>query len=1249
MSTFSNTFKPQDIDQEVDQFGRPIDVVQDSVDSLEATSLDVPTPTPTPAPALVKEEAETSTTPTLDKYRGSAQVEEPKDSLTPTLDKYRGSLSSPQSTTTTPTLDKYRNSAGPSAADYNRADSLLPEGIAPKSYSADDISENDDLYSIVYKYMDDRYGIQSLEGVSRKNVVEKFLNNRRGVYMSNSIRSLAETDYLIDVRNNPERMEKAGRAYNLYQQMADITSDEVSWSEVGDASVDVIRTLVLDPINLVTFGIGKVVGGTATRAGIKTLETFVMREVRSRIAAGISKEVIEKSTSEIFKKAAVAVAAEGGEEVAKFAAQMAAKKGLSRITTQAGVREIAASTVVDAIAGSGFEYLYQNQLVDTEVQDEVNRHAVGLAAVAAIGMGVLVGAKVATRGLSDTALVSRVVKDGDPKSVADDLTSSMQDYFKKEIDDGSSWASKVNTGEELNVQDTEFFIDLLLGVSDKEGSVIFKGLAQSMQEGGFYFAKRDDQDKLSNFVADFISEMGDDSVRDIVKVFEKTSGTKLTGMKEVVRDGVSETLDEVTAESFSNAFAKKMSNSARSMNSASQVAKRLSIDVADMDVEQYLSEALGMGLMGPIKAGDNSVSRGIDMIAAGQNRFIRTLVSHPSTSILNVMGYGVSSTMGSANDILRGTMHLGAGTVQSLIGMSNKGVERKRIGMALLKANANRINLVLDSDMTQAAYKSALLRSTGALSRLGRVQAGGVDTSKSMKAILGETKAGKVAETYVEAMQTATFVQAQDTMTKAQEYVFQMDKALRITFNKSWNEFYVGDDAAKIMATKEYQLLEQGAVGKVMEHTFSKSYKGTGLLGEVAGAIEDVRNIPGLGMMIPFGRFFNNTIDFTVKNTPGVNTIAKLAGKYPDKTHGELVTQGMIAGGLVYAMAGNEQEKRRQGLGMYDSVDPLTGEVFSQQYDYPLSLFIAGGRYLSYHLAGETPPKELVAQLGKDFGGGGLTRNLSTTGGVVIDAFEALLMGEMEKAGDLFSESIGGIGAQAIGGFTRPLEPLDAIVGLVVGTEMRPQNVKDGNSFLGKALTYVDNMTQAFTGEPFNDVRVSSAQGEMDAQTTKNLAARIVRNTDALRIMNVMAFDSWDLNASYRASKMVAGAANEFNRMMFEEMDRVASGMMNDTVFRNSTTEKQREAWKSAVSVIRERARARLAYEYTGAQSTFADMLTITDKYSPDLVSKSLDELNYPEDLGDLDYGQMALLQSRLETQADIDTYFRDATVNVNP
>lgn len=1221
------TFNPINVAEDRDEFGRPVDRIGDAVEALSLAPAPSPSPEPQPNPEPLED-------PVQEAPRGPSMME--KFGIEGVVPADRAPQ---EAVTSTPMMEKFgirpvgyqpEITAQTSLQQYTTA--MLPQGVEPGSYSPEDLSTNDDLFMVVKSSLENRYGVQAVQGQSREEVVDRFLNNRRGVAMAgNSVRVLSETDFLYGIKNDQERMRIAAQGYALYENMAGITSDETSWGEALSASWDVTRGIVLDPINIVSLGVGKLLGGTAMKAGVASLDKFVMREVQKQLLSGVSKEVVMEGASQVIRNASATAIKQGTAEVSEFAVRLAASSGASRIATRAGISEISGSAITDAIAGSGFEFLYQRQLVDTGVQDEVNTTSVGLAAIAAIGMGSLAAVKVVSRGSSNTALISEVVQKGSPKKVIDEFKVSAQNYFNqgsKSLDSSTSWTTKVESGKELDVQDTDFFVNLLVGVPSKvDGEPGLKGLGQIMQEQGYYFVKRDEDDKLSNFISDFISDIETDDLKSMISTFEESAGIKLTGLENEA--------GEITAESFSNAFASKMSNSARALGSAGYVAKMLKIDLKDLTVEKYIEDATGMRILGETE-GDalaKSISgRAMDAITAGQNRFIRTLVSHPSTSLLNVLGYGVSSGMGSINDVLRATISLGSGTIRSIVGDAAKGAETQRIAMAVLKANANRVKLLWDNDMTAAAYKSALVRNTGALDKLSKVQAGGIEVATSVKGAVDQTKLGTATESYVNAMQTATFVHAQDVLTKSQEYGFQMDKNLRILFNKSWNDFYTSPDANAMMATKEYKKLEENAVGKTLEHTFSKSYKGTGTLGRVAGVIEEARNIPGLGLMIPFGRFFNNTIDFTAKNTPLLNTTLKLiGGKYTDKTHGELMMQGLVAGGLVYSLAGNEQEKRNQGLGMYDTIDPLTGQIVSQQYDYPLSLFIAAGRYFSYTMSGQKPPKELVARLLKDFGGGGLTRNLTQTGSIIEEAVTAFMIGDIQAGNKFSKEFAGGLGAQLISGFTRPFEPLDLAVGLVAGTEMQPQNVKDGNAFIGKSLSYLSNITQLVTGEPFNVTKISPTRGEIPVMSTKPLGIRTQNLTESLRMMNLLSYDSWKYNATPKAFSLAANAANEYGRAFHEEMEKQATMLNDDPTFLSMGLEGQRREWETRIEAIKKRTMFNLSYNYTGEQSTVFDQITITNKYSEKEVGESMKALDLQGGLGDLTEVEITFLSQHLD------------------
>jgi len=1214
MASFLDTFKPVNVAAEKDELGNVVDNVAESVKAL---------PVAAPAAAPVTEPVEEPVVEEAPSYQFIPDEEvEPSSSYQFIPDEEVEPSSSyqfiPDET-------------------VNPHDSLLPVGVVPGSYSEDDLVD-DKYYPHILAAMKDRYGIQAIEGESREDVVAKWLNNRTGVYLSNSTRVLSETAYMMDVvkSEDPDRMQIMGTQYALYEAMAEVSSEETSLSEKATTVGRSVRTVVLDPINLVSLGVGKVAGGVGVKAGVRVMEKFVMAEARKRLAAGASEKSVLALSKEIGRRAQAEAIKHGTDDVARYAATMATTSAGRRVLNAAGLREIGASAMSDAIAGSGFEYLYQDQLVQAGVQEEVNPYAVGLAAVASLAMGGVVAGKVATRGWSGSALVSDSIEASSHKRVADGIQDSLKDNYDKLVESGSSWTSKVKAGSEMDVQDTDFFLELLNGVNDKDGNVIFKGLGQNMTEQGFFWTKRDDADKVSNWVSDFIADMDAEDVTKLVKTFEATSGVKLKGLREFVDEkGVMTVLDEVSPATFSQAFARKMSNVGRSMGAMGNFAKKIGVDIKDLDIEDFTQFALGTGIIkkDAVKGGNKVVKA----ISAGQNRYIRALVSHPSTSFINVLGWGASSTIGSTNDIVRGFMHLGTGGLKRLTGTGDKGINDLNVGKAFLLANVQKMKFMADTDQTYAAFKSALLEHGDFLKRIQQAQSGGIDIASSAEDILGRTAVGRGSEDILGLLQKLTFVEAQDSLTKSVEYMYQMDKGLRAAFGKGYNEFYTQEGVRSVMATKEYRSLLEGTMDKIQEHTFSKSYKGGGLIGEVAGAIEDARNMPGLGMMVPFGRFFNNTIDFTVKNTPVLGNVLKLAGKYPDKTHGELIISGAIAGGLITAMSMNESEKRSQGLGMYDSVDPLTGQVVNQKYDYPLSAFIAAGRMLSYVTSGEKPPKELVQQVAKDFGIGGLTRNLSNTGGLVVDSAMALLEGDVELALAKGGETVGSVGSQAVAGFTRSFEPVNVVFGLAMGTDMAPQNIKDGNAYLGKSLTYFSHVVEALTGEPFNEALVSSSEGEKDPKLAGVMGIRTVSHTNILRVMNMLAYDSWKYDGEYITGKLAAGASNEYKRMMFEQLDRAAESLVADPNFRVLATDDKRQSWELIIGQIKDTARHRLATEYTGEESTFYPLVELTEDYTTAEIRDGMKESGLSGELGDLTYGQINILKTTMDTSKHVE------------
>ena len=805
-----------------------------------------------------------------------------------------------------------------------------------------------------------------------------------------------------------------------------------------------------------------------------------------------------------------------------------------------------------------------------------------------------------------------------------ELSESIRDYVNTQVPKSGTWTKKVKGGVELKDLDTDFFVDLLLGHVDDEGNVVLKGLAQIAQERGLVYISRGDGDLYSNWMADVIKQSDPKDIKTFIKAFEKSTGNKLKQAK------------TLTIEDFANTFALKMNASARVLNAASQGAKLNGTSVKDVQIAEMIDTALDLGFL---KGDTKTVSEGLsaklpDFIRNNQNRLIRLLVSNPSTSALNMIGWGANAGINTVSDMALMTVHAGRGTLAKAIGMEKAGEKSYKIARSLLDSNYFRVRLLLDPDMTYAAFESALTRNSKALQTLASTLPGGIDNVTRLitdgKFTPNQKLIGEKVEDGVNLIQTLSFVKAQDNFTKSQEFIFQMDKQLRLVTGKGWSEFYNWEDAAKFMSTKAYTEIETKAVNKTLENIFSKSYKSSGLVGEVAGIIEDARNIPGIGLLIPFGRFFNNTVDFGLQAS-GLAIAGKAAGKYSDKSYGELFTKATVSWSLASLMVQQEREDRKAGLGLYQS--SIGGEVVTRQYDYPVSAFKAAARVASYWMDGEEPPSELLKQVSRDFTLQGLLRNLDRTQEDVAGIFFYMFKLDMKESWRAFGRSFGGLISQQAAAMTRFVEPVNTLAGIARGEQTRPIDRYQGSKFYHDSTRYLDNIIPVFTGKPKGETLKQAAIGEADITSTKSLGIRPIRLTDTQRVMNMLGYDTFSLNAARKIRMQAPEAANEYNGILFDIIEAKSSALMDSKAFRNEPLERQRLYWTTEIlPEAKELAKSFLYLQYSGPLDTIDLQYELSNKYNIKKIDDAVKELNFDGDIGDMTRAELYVLKEYLST-----------------
>ena len=140
----------------------------------------------------------------------------------------------------------------------------------------------DNNFAVVGQYMDQRFGMQEARH-GRQKIVDSFVNHMRKFNFGQSVTTGTELAYFST--DDEAKKIAAGQAYKLFDSMKGAFSKEYTFAQKADAVYDYGRALVVDPINLVSLGFGKLVSGGATK-----------------IAAGLAKETVKKLVTEAAAK-----------------------------------------------------------------------------------------------------------------------------------------------------------------------------------------------------------------------------------------------------------------------------------------------------------------------------------------------------------------------------------------------------------------------------------------------------------------------------------------------------------------------------------------------------------------------------------------------------------------------------------------------------------------------------------------------------------------------------------------------------------------------------------------------------------------------------------------------------------------------------------------------------------------------------------------------------------------------------------
>jgi len=1128
-------------------------------------------------------------------------------------------------------------------------------------YSSNDIIENDELFNIAKDYMDTRFNVDDVRGYSREELVNKALNNMRGFSGGNTVRAVNELAFLNslnpDDEDDLEKLNKVGKFYTMFEGMETLFGDTTA-SEKLEILGDYTREAILDPANLIGLGVGKFLASGGTKVASRLAQKKAMQIYKKNLLKGKSKETAKKQADKMWAKTMRGAARDEKNIAVQNKLKKESAKGMKALATKQGLKEVAGVTLVDTVAGVGSALAYEDGLVRTTGREGNYLVAGGLGAIGSLAVGGGLGATsvLLSRKSGDLALPATDVAPVEKVRNINRVTDSLLQHINK-MGGKDSWREKVNAGKNLAVGDygDTFFEEMLLGNEDK-GLI---GLAEVMYEQGFTYTPRYSGDKVSNFVSDVIKEADPQDIKNFLTDFEEMTGITMYTSKEA---GIDKKLRDFTPADFSKAFAYWASKRGEGLGAISRLNRIITgeRDVRNTTFSDFTQSMFDTGLAQKKSAEGSSLFRGklkdVDLafgaegIKAGQNRIVRMLVSAPSTSYLNLVGWGAATAINSATDVGMGLLFAGKGLGQKLLQNENAG-ESLRIAGAYLRANKQKIRNMLDPNMTYDAFKSISIKNPDAMRELVRVLPGGIEDIDKVLKQSGfnpdETIGGAVSEKVVDFAQFISFVKMQDVFTKSQEFIYQLDKNLDITYGKSFSEFFKDPNAARLMNEKKYKQAVARATYETQKAIFSLSYKDDTTIGELAGFVENFRNTPGVGLLAPFGRFFNNTVAFSMDMT-GISFIQKLASPASQtRSAKELGLRGAIGLGFIGTMIQDEQIYREQGLGPFQRIDPETGGIADEKFNFPTSHFKAGARILSYAAEGKKAPEGEVKQISDIIGINQLTRQLNQTVDGFGNSVNKVISGDISVIEGV-ANTFGGIASQVVSGTTRFIDPYNALVGLGIRRDKyKHVDRKQGSKTINNALRYMDQFIAATVGD-LQQEKFSASIGDIRSDASKQLAYREVELTDTAKILNIIG------RPNYLADKRtkIAVAGNRYNEIFHDTIEVLAGDLLRREAFKKGKIEgsgsTQLEVRTKLVNNIFTEAREITKYLMeTGAES-LSDMqlqklLDLEGKFTIPKIDRALENLKteFGEDLEfqDLSNSQLQVLEDYLENNKMLDEY----------
>lgn len=1092
----------------------------------------------------------------------------------------------------------------------------------------------DENFSVIQDYMSDRFGMTE-DKYSRQDIVDSYINQMRSFKVGQSVTVGQELAHLYSGDTDEEkaaRQAKAQNAYKLFDSLGGAFGSDRTLGDKADAVYDYGRALIVDPVNLVSLGVGKLFAKGTSKLAIESLK-------------GAARTAGEAAVKALGKGASEAAKAQARKEAARRAYVRAmsdtAFKDAAKVATK---REILGATATDTLAAGAVDRLQQEAEIISKYREGVSYGQVGFAALSGIVGGGLSYGLVQLKGSSEIPMASIELEKSLETMTAtrelaakEALETATKDFDKNYFMDNLKKVRKIlldqkedmiRTGQVLrkgqgptgSKMSPNLTLNRAFLLGDEDVGVE-KGVLGILLDSGVpieALATRDKGESLNERLYTVIQTVDPELKDEINGVFKELS-EGLAGKQNDLDDYLAVTKDELTE------GAQVMNISSQFSREINKIAKAKGVVAGEITAEDAIRATTGA--VDP-ETKKNFLSGGAKTL---QDNLIRALVTHPGTTALNLIGWKQASMSQSASDMVRAALYGGTAAINTLMGRSVSATKYANLSRQMADLQRQKLKNIVDPYTTYEGAMDYLTYRPEAQKEMFRYITGGIEVDDVLKELdlepgqkLNRTRYQKIVNSF----EVAYGVKAQDFFSKTQEFMYSIDKQVRLKYGKSYAEFLKDPELVTYLTEKgtdrykEFAEIEAYAVQDALRNVFAKSYGDSKtVLGSAAKIIEEARNYPVIGAMVPFGQFFNNTVAFMFDHS-GISLAHSIARKTAGNPTGrdtmDLLTKAAVGWSTLGLVTAREMENLDAGLPWYAERD-RDGAVVNRQYDFPYSLYKLVGRMGAHLARDEQIPEELLAEFGRNFGTEGLTRQLGDAGTTAMEAMKMLTQGEFGEAGDQALNALKASASMYLSGFSRRLDPVNQIAAMQRGEDYVAVDRKQGYKYVNDSVRYVDQIYSLLSGE---DIAPEKKFATTDRDQVQGIG-RIVGYREILPSSSVQKLFA-DIG---RPDWMTAirtespEAANVFNENIFPVLEMYADIALNRGKWDAMTLDQKKDgldrmltlAKRDTKEALRESFdesdnKASLIFDIGNAGAKKKDLRTVLDAF--DVKEKDLWKLN---------------------------------------